>query len=372
MVDEVSPIVIAATLGAALLAALALRQWRGRRKPPRPPRFDLEFLAKRLGMSVEALRAFEPRYREQHIEKRGPYRSSKKATRELQIPSPDTMQLQRTIHDRILRRLRVHGAVHGFENGCSVAKNASMHSYRHVVLKLDLVDFFGQTKSARIESYFRFIGWNDEAAATLTRLTTHEGSLPQGAPTSPALSNRVNFALDHALQTQALQRYGCYTRYADDITVSFLLDDPQRVRGMIQAVRSIAKRYGYEVHSSKKLRVLRRHQSQQVTGLVVNEGPRVPRKTRRWLRAVEHRMKTGGPATLSAKQLAGWKAFQTDVDQTRASMNEEMRSAIIAALASSRQSLTGAAARLQWPLPTLKARMKRFGLWDDKSTVPHG
>ena len=57
-----------------------------------------------------------------------------------------------------------------------------------MVVKLDLRDFFPSTLAARIEWYFRRIGWNAEAAALLTRWTTVEGGLPQGAPTSPRLS----------------------------------------------------------------------------------------------------------------------------------------------------------------------------------------
>jgi RNA-directed DNA polymerase len=63
-----------------------------------------------------------------------------------------------------------------------------------------------------------------------------------------------------------------------------------------------------------KLRVMRQHNRQIVTGLVVNEKVQLPRKTRRWLRAVEHRMKNGQKATLTREQLAGWKAYQQSIN----------------------------------------------------------
>jgi RNA-directed DNA polymerase len=66
----------------------------------------------------------------------------------------------------------------------------------------------------------------------------------------------------------------------------------------------------YRVHTGGKLRILRHHQQQRVTGLVVNHQVQLPRKTRRWLRAIEHRLRSGREATLSPEQLAGWRALQ--------------------------------------------------------------
>jgi hypothetical protein len=101
-----------------------------------------------------------------------------------------------------------------------------------------------------------------------------------------------------------------YTRYADDITLSFPTDDRKLIHYMIRFVRRLARESGYRVHGSKKLRIRRRHQQQRVTGLVVNERARLPRATRRWLRAVDHHLRTGRPATLTPAQRAGWSALE--------------------------------------------------------------
>src|SRR5262249_33968570 len=155
----------------------------------------------------------------------------------LLIPEARLKALQRTILHRLLRRLRAHPAAMGFERGQSIVHNAALHVGRKVVIKLDLVDFFPSTRAGRIERYFRRVGWNGEAAALLTRLCTHEGGLPQGAPTSPRLSNLVNWLLDSRIDRFVRRRKGSYTRYADDITISFPKDYPRRVRGAIQRVR---------------------------------------------------------------------------------------------------------------------------------------
>src|SRR5205823_8990127 len=91
-------------------------------------------------------------------------------------------------------------------------------------------------------------------------------------------------------------------------------DDRDRIRYFIRFVKRAAAQEGYRVHGRKKLRIRRRHQQQRVTGLVVNAGVRLPRTTRRWLRAVEHHLRTGRAATLTPAQLAGWQAFRQMVE----------------------------------------------------------
>jgi retron-type reverse transcriptase len=238
--------------------------------------------------------------------------------RRLLIPDPHLKAMQRRLLHRLFKRLRAHPAAHGFERGRSIVTNALPHQARAVVIKIDLVDFFPTTRRNRIEQYFRRIGWNAEAAALLTNLCTTEGGLPQGAPTSPRLSNLVNFNMDSRIARYVHRHKGNYTRYADDITISFPHDYPRRIRGTIQRVKRIAKMFGYAIHVRGKLQILRRHQRQRVTGLVVNERVQLPRRVRRWLRAVEHRLKKNGSATLTTKQLAGWRALQAMIQKRRA------------------------------------------------------
>ncbi len=156
------------------------------------------------------------------------------------------------------------------------------------------------------------MGWNAAAAELLTRLVTHEGGLPQGAPTSPRLANLVNYALDAHLTRYASRRYADYTRYADDITFSFDRDTNTTgrwARGILQLTRRKLKAMGYELHAGKTT-IRRRHQRQEVTGLVVNDGVRLPRRVRRRLRAIRHHIANGRAATLTEEQLAGWAAFE--------------------------------------------------------------
>jgi len=169
--------------------------------------------------------------------------------------------------------------------------------------------------------------------------------LPQGTPTSSRLSNLVNFQMDARLTGLADSIGATYTRYADDITYSVARNrmrsqhaviaqnsktlerisvgsnhynwEKMCVLTLLQATRTILRDYGYRLHYRRTLHIRRRHQRQLVTGLVVNDGVGLPRETRRRLRAVEHRLATGGRASLTEAQLAGWKALQHMIETQR-------------------------------------------------------
>jgi hypothetical protein len=79
--------------------------------------------------------------------------------------------------------------------------------------------------------------------------------------------------------------------------------------------KSVLAAQGYELHTRRKLHVRRRHDCQQVTGLVVNQRVQLPRRTRRWLRAVEHHISQGRDATLTSVQLEGWRSLQTMIEK---------------------------------------------------------
>ncbi len=271
---------------------------------------SVDRLARSLGIDRAELSAFEPAYQEAFIPKRSGGR------RRLLVPDAATKGLQRRIL-RVLARLRVHPAATGFERGRSIVDNARPHVGQAVVIHLDVVDFFPSTTSLRIEAYFRRIGWNAEAAALLTRLTTYEGGLPQGAPTSPRLSNLVNYGLDARLSSYVRRRGGRYTRYADDITISLDRDWGRRARGFVQKTRAMLRACGYRAHGRPKLSIRRRHQRQEVTGLVVNDKVQLSRERRRWLRAVKHRHATGRPTSVSREQLAGLLAYERMIERQR-------------------------------------------------------
>jgi RNA-directed DNA polymerase len=295
---------------------------------PMRPGLPLSELARRLKMTEEELRHVEPIYHEFAIPKRSG------GQRRIYAPAPKLKAIQRRILRRVLARLKCHPAAKGFERGQSIVTNALPHVRQAVVLRMDLKDYFESTEAKRVRDFFLRIGWDKDATEILVKLCTHRGGLPPGAPTSPRLSNLVNYRMDQRLTglakggksaqayfrnprtggrvTKPLSAEGIaiYTRYADDLTFSFPGDDAGSIHRIVFLVKRILKDEGYEVHLKKKLHIRRRHDRQQVTGLVVNERVNVSRTVRRRLRAIEHHLRTGRPATLTPAQLTGWKALQ--------------------------------------------------------------
>lgn len=273
---------------------------------------DIRELARRLGTTESDLASVQPAYREFHVKKRSG------GIRQLQEPSKELKEMQRRILHRLLKRLSAHEAAHGYEAGRSIVTNAQPHTNKDLVVKADLKDFFARTSGKRIRNYFLFAGWSEEAADILTRLTIWQNGLPQGAPTSPRLANLVNFHMDARLQALAVAFGGSYTRYADDLTFSFANPRDVKAEAFLKHVSRIVRECGYEMHGREKLRVMTYKSRQSVTGLVVNQKVDLPRKVRKWLRAVENHKANGREATLSDGQLNGWKAFrQMIIDQRR-------------------------------------------------------
>jgi RNA-directed DNA polymerase len=183
-----------------------------------------------------------------------------------------------------------------------------------VVVKVDLKDFFPTVTIRRAKGIFRKAGYRDQIAMLLSLLCTEapreiverDGKtyyvalgprcLPQGAPTSPALTNTLCLRLDRRLSGLSQQLGWRYTRYADDLTFS-LPDghkDKPNLGKLLGSIGRIASDEGFRVHPDKT-RVSRKGGRQKVTGLVVNgEGaPRVPRELKRQIRAAVHNLSRG-------------------------------------------------------------------------------
>lgn len=228
-------------------------------------------------------------------------------TRTIHAPSPDLKALQRTILHKVLIGMPIHPAATAYTRGRSIVDNARPHVGAAIVLTLDLEDFFGATGAEVVRGFYRRAGWSAKAADVLVNLTTLQGALPQGAPTSPKLSNLVNYKLDVRLSRYAEKLGGAYTRYSDDLTFSFRRE--RNLHAFRKRVESILDEHGYRLQREKRPKIRRPHQPQLVTGLVVNRKVSVPREVRRLVRAMAHRRKLGKPITVKPSRLAGLEGY---------------------------------------------------------------
>jgi RNA-directed DNA polymerase len=171
--------------------------------------------------------------------------------------------------------------VHGFVPGKSPLSNARWHQRKEWVLKVDLADFFPSIHFGRVRGMFMAypFGYPPDVATLLAQVCCHRNELPQGAPTSPIITNFICRRLDTELARAAQSERCHYTRYADDICIS---TDRRAfppslgswsASGASQAgllLVQIVQGNGFFVNPLKT-RLLRRTQRQRVTGLIVNQ-----------------------------------------------------------------------------------------------------
>jgi RNA-directed DNA polymerase len=190
-------------------------------------------------------------------------------------------------------------STHGFAVGRSIITNASQHLRQRYILNLDIKDFFPSINFGRVRGLYMALPYRctEEVATVLAQICCYENQLPQGAPTSPIVSNMICASLDSQLQKLA-KKYQCiYTRYADDITfstskpkfppqLSYFSDKLEKLV-IGDELEQIIEKNGFSINESKT-RLKTRYKRQEVTGITVNEKLNVKRKAIRQVRAMLH------------------------------------------------------------------------------------
>ena len=230
----------------------------------------------------------------------------------ISAPMPRLLKSQHWVLEHVLERSEPHAAAHGFRKGRSIVSNARPHVGKEVVVNLDLKDFFPTVSYRRVKGLFTHLGYSEAVAVIFALLCTEpeiaetelDGTtyhvavggrfLPQGAPTSPAITNLLCRRLDRRL-TGASQKLGfAYTRYADDLSFSGSGPASDNVGRLLRQVEFIVVEEGFVVHPDKT-RVFRKGRRQEVTGIVVNERPNIARVTLKRFRATLFQIEKDGP-----------------------------------------------------------------------------
>jgi RNA-directed DNA polymerase len=243
-----------------------------------------------------------PRFRYRHFD----IAKRNGGKRQIAEPGVDLKRLQHAIVEQMLRSRPLHRAVTGYRRGYSVADHVWPHVGARTIITADIRDFFPSTTRYRIRAFWRDypLQFTDPEIQLLTNLTTYRGCLPQGAPTSPTLSNLVNHPLDARLTKLIRQSSGQYTRYADDMVFSWQTKS-RPPTDFEPTVRRILREYGYHLHAQKGWQVWSRHDEAHITGVVVkrNGTVDVPDDMLAKMRA----LRTGDAA--DALVLAGYEGY---------------------------------------------------------------
>ncbi len=195
---------------------------------------------------------------------------------------------------------------HGFIKGRSCVTNADNHVGKRFVINCDIKNFFNTIHFGRVRGLFMNNPFNfsNEVATTIAKITCHNGVLPQGAPTSPIISNMICYKMDKELNFIAKKNNCRYTRYADDITFSsnseYFPEKIAKIKGnkivfSERIVKTISGNYddGFKINE-KKSRICKRYVKQEVTGIIVNEKTNVEKGYVKNIRAILHNIKING------------------------------------------------------------------------------
>jgi hypothetical protein len=255
-----------------------------------------------LGISPRLLTSFMHRptkhYREFTIGKRGG------GDRLISSPRVFLKVVQHWILDYFLVALPISAHSHAYRSGASIVTHASIHVAKAFVANADIKNFFPSLRPEAIARVLQNAGLGPQLSAAIARIATLNNGLPQGAPTSPALSNLFLAKFDSDMAAVCEGETLAYSRYADDITIS-----GQNREAIVRALRRAeALLASLDLYLNQdKTRIASQSGQQRVTGVVVNVKAQPPRNLRRKVRAMFHRAAQGRAVAMDLRlRLAGY------------------------------------------------------------------
>lgn len=289
---------------------------------------ELSSLEKDLGVSAKMLYTLSNQLHKHYHNVRIPKGSGE--FRELSVPDNFLKAVQTKIAQNLLAYERISPYAAAYRPGGSPLRNAQPHVGKETLLKMDIRHFFDHIYYPMVKAkVFTADKYSESNRVLLSLLCVHKDALPQGAPTSPVISNIIMRDFDDVVGSWCKERKITYTRYCDDMTFSGSFD-PKVVKTFVKEQLKIT---GFYVNDKKTV-VARNGQQKNVTGIVVNERPNTTAAYRKKLRqelyycktygVYSHMQRTQVNATEDTylRQLLGRVNYVLSVDP----LNEEMQS----------------------------------------------
>lgn len=239
---------------------------------------ELSSIEKDLGFSAKTLyglsNSLEKHYHTEYLPK------SDGSKRKLSVPDLILKLVQKSIADNILIQYPISKYAKAYKPGSSIQKNARPHVGKKKILKLDIEGFFDHILYSRVkDTVFYEEKYSESIRILLTMLCYYNDSLPQGAPTSPAITNIIMYDFDETVGDFCIKKKIAYTRYCDDMTFSGCFDE----REIISFVKGELRKLGLFL-KNRKTAVISASKRQVVTGIVVNEKMNVTKDYKKTIR----------------------------------------------------------------------------------------
>jgi len=274
---------------------------------------SVEQIATFLGITISKLRFLAYNRKVSKVSHYKRFYMAKKSggQRLISAPMPLLKSVQYRILNDLLYKLEIQDTAYGFVPNRSIVDNAKQHIGQSVVINMDLKNFFPTITYKRVKGLFKALGYAEKYATILGLLCTEpetdevkmdgeryfvatgERHLPQGAPTSPVITNLICRTMDKRMLGAAEKLGFTFTRYADDCTFSCAETAKPNVGKMLWIAHKIVKEEGFIMHPDK-LKIMHKGRQQEVTGIVVNEKLNVNRKDLKNFRALLFQIERDG------------------------------------------------------------------------------
>ncbi|MFC0588157.1 reverse transcriptase domain-containing protein [Novosphingobium aquiterrae] len=244
-------------------------------------------ISKALGFAPQHIYSVVATRDSQYVEARIAKRAPSVGFRLLNIPKSGLKGIQRQIARVYLAPVPVDEAAFAYVKRRGVVEAARRLCGDKSILKIDLKDFFPSITTERVFGMYRSLGLDAAASNILTELCVLDNHLPQGAPTSPAISNIVLRPLDEMLRNMSNKWELTYTRYCDDIYFSHQknFNHPD----FLILLHKVITDAGFSINDDKT-HFYPRGVPRKTLGLLThNETPSLPGSVRRRMRAQFHR-----------------------------------------------------------------------------------
>lgn len=239
---------------------------------------ELSSLEQDLGISAKTLYAVSNNLGKHYRKAKIPKKCS--GFRNLSVPDEVLKTIQKRISEILLIHMPISQYAKAYCFGSSTIRNAKHHIGKQVVLKLDILHFFDSIRYSTVkDKVFPEEIYAEPIRILLTMLCYHKDTLPQGAPSSPAITNIILYEFDELVGQWCRNQGIAYTRYCDDMTFSGNFNPVE----IIQFVRLELNKMGFLLNE-QKTKIQCSSQQQAVTGIVVNEKLSIPADYRRKLR----------------------------------------------------------------------------------------
>lgn len=268
-----------------------------------PVIFSLEHFAQQVGLPIKIIEAIIKNRFTQYTRYRITKKKKDDEYRYLMSPDSKLLYIQKWINKNILQKVPLSKYCTAYSTNSSPYQNAQIHSNANQILRVDLLKFFDTITETRVQNTFKNLGYEKQLALQFAQLTTTKHNkgfwnnlskenkpilkfildqdlavLPQGAPSSPQLSNIIASGLDSKFQKLCEPLKCRYSRYADDMIFS-----TTKKNGDLPTIDDIKKIVAEESFfiNDKKTRIFKRGTKQYVTGFTVTHSAKVPKKLRK-------------------------------------------------------------------------------------------